>query len=198
MDLFVGDVLFSVNANSVRLTGSDLVEVTTNKKSLYLFRADTPGDYSTGTFSLVLDNFSTNEVEGISLVETDTLVGDTLLTAGSFLYNPGNSTDISLYTVNGTGAGTTSGVSEVLITGADIGMGNASAKVSGLDLIEVDVNIGATGLAAGNILVTLDGNDAGIGNNNLTVTSNDVFYLDVKHHDPGGDKHDHRQCLPVG
>ena len=91
MDLFVGDVLFAINSNSVQLTGSDLVEITTNKKSLFMFRPDTPGDYSAGTFSVVLDNFSTNEVEGISLVEVDTMVGDTLLQAGTFLFNPGNS-----------------------------------------------------------------------------------------------------------
>ena len=179
MDLFVGDILFAINSNSVQLTGSDLVEITTNKKSLYMFRPDTPGDYSAGTFSMVLDNFSTNEVEGISLVERDTMVGDTLLQAGTFLFNPGNSTDIWLYTVDGAGAGTTSGNSEILITGNHINMNNVSAKVSGLDLVEVDINIGDTSLAAGNILVTLDGNDAGVGNNNLSVTSNDVFYLDV-------------------
>ena len=179
MDLFLGDVLFSINSNSTQLTGSDAVEITTNKKSLYLFRPDTPGDYSAGTFSVVLDNFSTNEVEGISLVEADTMVGDTLLQAGSFIYNPGNSTDIWLYTVDGAGEGTTSGNAEILITGDHINMNNASAKISGLDLIEATIDIGDTRLTAGNILVTLDGNDSGIGSNNLTVTSNDVFYLDV-------------------
>ena len=179
MDLFLGDILFSINTNSTQLTGSDAVEITTNKKSLYLFRPDTPGDYSAGTFSVVLDNFSTNEVEGISLVEADTLVGDTLLQAGSFIYNPGNSTDIWLYTVDGAGEGTTSGNAEILITGDHINMNNASAKISGLDLIEATIDIGDTRLTAGNILVTLDGNDSGIGSNNLTVTSNDVFYLDV-------------------
>ncbi len=179
MDLFVGDILFAINSNSVQLTGSDLVEITTNKKDLLMFRADTPGDYSTGTFSVVLDNFSTNEVEGITLVEVDTMVGDTLLQAGTFLYNPGNSRDIFHYTADGVGAGTTTGVTTTLIAGNDINMTSASAKVSGIDLIEADVTLGDTSLTAGNILVTLDGNDAGVGNNNLSVTSNDVFYLDV-------------------
>ena len=179
MDLFVGDILFAINSNSVQLTGSDLVEITTNKKSLFMFRADTPGDYSSGTFSVVLDNFSTNEVEGISLVEVDTMVGDTLLQAGTFLYNPGNSRDIFHYTADGVGAGTTTGTTSVLIAGDDINMTSNSAKVSGIDLVEADVNLGDASLAAGNILVTLDGNDAGVGNNNLSVTSNDVFYLDV-------------------
>ena len=179
MDLFVGDVLFAINSNSTRLTGSDMVEITTNKKSLYLFRPDTPADYRPGTFQLVLDNFSTNEVEGISLVEIDTLVGDVVLSAGTFIFNPGNSTDIFHYTADGVGAGTTNGVTSVLISGNHINMNSASAKISGLDLIESDLNVGDTHLKSGNILVTLDGNDAGVGNNNLAVTSNDVFLLDV-------------------
>ncbi len=109
MDLFAGDVLFAINSNSTRLTGSDLVEITTNKKSLYPVPPGHAGRLQRGHLLVVLDNFSGNEVEGISLVEIDTWVGDTLLTAGTFLYNPGNSPDILHYTANGVGEGTTSG-----------------------------------------------------------------------------------------
>ena len=134
----------------------------------------------------MLDNFSGNEVEGISLVEIDTWVGDTLLQAGTFIYNAGNSRDILHYTADGVGEGTTTGTTSTLISGVDIGMGSASTKVSGLDLIESGVNMGTASLAAGNILVTLDGNDAAVGNNNVSVTSNDIFYLDVSTTTMGG------------
>ena len=186
IDLLAGDLLFAVNANNVELTGTDLVAITTDRKSLYLFRPDTPGDPSSGSFSIVLDNFSPGIVEGITLVEIDTWMGDTLLLAGTFLYNAGNSRDILHYTADAVGAGTTTGTTSTLISGVDIGLGNASTKISGLDLIEKSINFGNTSLTAGNILVTLDGHDNSVGNNGIDVTANDIFYLDVTTTTMGG------------
>ncbi len=179
MDLFTGDVLFSVTNNNVELTGSDANSIMTDKKSVYLFQPDTPNDYSAGTFSVVLERVSGNTIEGVSLVETDTLVGDTLLQAGTFLYNVGNNQDILHFTADGVGLGGTAGTISTLVSGADIGLGSQTVKISGLDLVEGAFSAGAVSVQAGNILVTLDGNDNSVGNNGISVTSNDVFYLDL-------------------
>ncbi|NIM29134.1 MAG: hypothetical protein GTO59_14105, partial [Gammaproteobacteria bacterium] len=154
------------------------------KKDLFVFRPNTPGDYSTGTFFMLLDEVASNFLTGVSLVEQDTLVGDATVKAGTFLMNEGNSLDIVVFDPTGPAGGVgvgadTQGTKTTLIAGDDIGLGNNIAKISGIDLIETDITLGDATLTAGNILVTLTGNDTDVGNNDLVVTENDVFYLDV-------------------
>ncbi len=52
-----------------------------------MFRPDTPGDYSAGTFTLLIDgtDVGLGRVVGVTLVEQTTIVGDTTLSAGEFL-----------------------------------------------------------------------------------------------------------------
>ena len=191
--LLTGDLLLAVANQNNDFQGTDVngdpigPVLDVGKKDLFVFRPNTPGDYSTGTFYMLLDEVASNFLTGVSLVEQDTLVGDVTVQAGTFLMNQGNSLDIVVFDPGAAGVGP--GVTQAdknnfwtyttLIDGSDIGLGNNISKISGLDLIETDVTLGDMTLTAGNILVTLTGNDTDTGNNNLTVTENDVFYLDV-------------------
>ena len=94
-DLQIGDVFVSFNQDETILaayyeTGTD---TTVHINDLLVFRPDTPGDYTSGTFYMVLngvpDPLGTpiNSLHAISLVEQDTYVGNTLLTAGSFIFS---------------------------------------------------------------------------------------------------------------
>jgi hypothetical protein len=190
IQLFQGDLLLAVKNQNNDFQGTDIGGSPTGpvldvgKKDLFVFRPNTPGDYSTGTFFMLLDEVASNFLTGVSLVEQDTLVGDVTVKAGTFLMNEGNSLDIMLFDPTGAGGGVgvgalTQGTTSTLIAGADIGLGNNIAKISGIDLIETDVTLGDATLTAGNILVTLTGNDTDVGNNDLVVSENDVFYLDV-------------------
>ena len=63
--------------NSIAVTAGDV----------YVFRAETPGDYSSGYFRLVMNGPGANTTEGITLVEQSVTVGgDVVLEAGDFLF----------------------------------------------------------------------------------------------------------------
>lgn len=180
--LLAGDVLLTVEANE-SFTSTNSISVTDDE--IFAFRPDAVGDYSAGTFVLVADDLQSIHGEtdtwALTLVETDTLVGDTTLTAGSFLVGvekggPGDAEDwIEWVTLTGAGAGGTSGSSVVLIDGADIGNNDG---IVGLELIESNVSIGGADLVAGQVLVALEKNET-VGTNSLAVTEHDVFVLEV-------------------
>ncbi len=169
VDLLAGDVLFAVKEEGVTFTGG----VLTSKKDVIRFR---PSDES---FEIVLDEVINPAVGAITLVETNTTVGDVVLTQGSFLLNAVNTNDILYLTPAGAGEGVAPGVPVLLIAGSDVGMGGGSIDIGGIDVIEDDINPGGTTLLAGHLLVSLDENDSDVGDNHIGVSSDDVFYLDV-------------------
>ncbi len=170
-DLLAGDLLLAHHGD-LELVGL----VWTGKEDVFVFRPNSPGDYSSGTVSMLLNNFS-GHAHAISLVETNTVVGDTTLSAGSFLFGTsgGGKNDIQVFIPTEVGS-TTSGTTSTLIDGASIGI---TKEVQGLDLIETTVTIGGVTLASGTILVTLKDDNSGVGTNNLSTLQEDIFYLTV-------------------
>ena len=167
MDLEAGDVLFSTLLAET-LTSTNTLSV--EDADVVIFRPDIEGDYSSGTFTVLLEEFQDPtgwlDLGGLTLVEKDTTVGGTLLPAGSFLLVEGAAAsrkEIHLYTPTDVGA-STGGTLTVLIDGVEAGLGNA---FDGIELIEEATIIGQTLLSAGHILVSQDG-DASI--SYLTVT----------------------------
>ena len=121
-----------------------------DKEDVFVFRPDTAGDYSSGTFILLLDAPAV-DVRAITLVEEATTIGDKAVNAGDFLLaqsGPGDHDDIRLFSTTDVGAGTTSGTLAVLIDGLDMGY---SDQVQGLELVETDTWIGGTTLLSGQI-----------------------------------------------
>ena len=176
MDLFAGDIIFSTadlednggvafrSTNTIgRVEDSDLV----------VFRPDTPGDYSSGTFHMLIDEGTITggndwlNLRGVSLVEKDTLVGDKTLTAGTLILAEGAATEgkkIQLFTPTHVGA-TSNGTLELLLNIGAAGVG-LSDPMNGLELIEEATTVGGANLSVGNILIALEG-------------STNLSYLDV-------------------
>lgn len=184
VNLLVGDLLFSTHLNE---TMTSLNTLSFEDEDAIVFRPQNPGDYSSGTFIFLLegDAYITgggSDLKGISLVENDTVVGDVILRAGTFIYSERRGLDIYHFTAADVGLGTTSGIKSRLIDGSDI---NFNRKPYGIELVENTVSIGGTALSPGTILVTINGNDNNIGDNHISVRRQDIFYLTVTATDMG-------------
>ena len=175
-DLQIGDVLVSFNQpETIKAayyeTGTDTL---VDMNDLLAFRPDTPGDYTSGTFYMVLNGVPDplgapiNSLHAISLVEQDTYVGNTLLSAGSFIFSEqaglAPNTPNHIYHFAPTDAGQTAaaGTSQILIDGNDINI-EVGSNIRGLDLIEKPTTIGGLTFDSGDILVTLSIDDGAVG-----------------------------------
>ncbi|MDJ0852785.1 MAG: DUF4347 domain-containing protein, partial [Myxococcota bacterium] len=188
--LLAGDLLFTSKASSTILTSNNTTprdpgfqaSVDVSRYDLVVYRPDTPGDYSTGAFALLLEDVSgeTAELRSITLVEQATDVGGTMLEAGDFLFSRGGGSedhDIYVYQTGTTGAGSTPDGRPVLLAGEDAQVG-IHEKIRGLELLEGQSTIGGEILAAGTLLVTVDKPEP-VGSNGLPVNEFVVFALDV-------------------
>ena len=174
-DLKAGDLLLAHHGATSEL----IVLVWAAREDVFVFRPNTPGDYSSGMTYMLLDNLSGDHVHAISLIETDTVVGDTTLRAGTFLFSRsggGTKEDIWHFSPTSVGWGTTSGTLSTLLDGPSIGI---NQEVQGLDLIETQITVGDVTLGSGTILVTLKADDSSVGTNSIATKEQDIFYLDV-------------------
>ena len=171
-----GDVLLSVDGNET------LGGVAVTARQVVLFRPTSPGDYSAGTFSVLLNDPAATgkDVQDFALVEQAMTVGGTPLQAGDFLLSLSSATydkDITLFRPTTMATPTTGGALSLFIDGSSVGIGFGQ-KVFGLELMQRNMVIGGQSLLAGQILVTVNGNDV-VGTNNLSVTDYDIFVLNV-------------------
>ncbi|WP_345324532.1 DUF4347 domain-containing protein, partial [Novipirellula rosea] len=171
-NLLAGDILFStqdaetlVSTNTLTVANSDII----------VFRADSVGDYSSGRFYVLLENPTGQDLNSISLVEKNTVVGDTTLQAGDFLMSTG--TSLLLYETTNVGAGTTSGTVRTLLDGSDTNV-KFSENINGVELYESDTVIGGHTILAGTILVSID-KDTNVGSNSLSIKKHDLVALSV-------------------
>jgi VCBS repeat-containing protein len=173
IDLQVGDILLSTGANET------IGGTTYNKEDVFVYRPTTAGDYSSGSFFLLIDGSAVGygDVTGISLVEQDTVVGGVTLNAGEFLIAHGGSDkDINLLQADQLGA-TTIATSSILIQGSDI---EFSSGIGALHLVQADTAIGDTTLQSGQLVVGLVGDDSTVGSGTpISVMRQDLFVLDV-------------------
>ncbi len=182
-DLMAGDVLVSFLQDETILaayasTGSNMA---VSDGSLLVFRPGSFNDYSTGTFTVLLEDVVADDLKGVTLIEQDTTIGGTDVAAGSFLViaEASATTSVDLFVATGVGAGSTTGSTTALIDVSDLGID--ANRLRGIEVIERATTIGGQALAAGSILATLnvDDNVSGVGSNNLLVDMNDVFVLNL-------------------
>ncbi|MEZ6118762.1 MAG: LamG-like jellyroll fold domain-containing protein [Pirellulaceae bacterium] len=105
-------------------------------------------------------------------------MGEATLTAGSFLLvRSGGAEDsnVYLFEANDVGTGSTTGTTQLLIDGADVGI---SGRLFGIELIESAVTLGGALLTEGQLVLAID-NNGSVGDNGLAVTRHDVFVLNV-------------------
>lgn len=181
--LQIGDVLFSTTHDEEFGGGVLTVE----QEDVGLFRPDIPGDSSSGTVSILLDDLSPwsiigQDVYSISLIEQTVAFGDTTLDAGDFLFthlNPFEANDVFLFEVDDVGAGTTSGTTNKLIEGDDIGLSVFTSFLMGMELVKTETTIGGTTLPAGTLLLHSTGTHSNVGTSGIETTDYDVMTLDV-------------------
>jgi hypothetical protein len=175
IQLQAGDILLSTDADEV------IDGVTYNNDDVLVFRPDTPGDYSQGSFFLLIDGnaagLAFNNLTSVSLVEQTTTVGGVTLNPGEFLVAHDGSGKNILHFVPGSLGATTTGTASVLVAGADINIGQ---NIGGLHLVQADTELGGVSLGAGQLLVSLQGNDTTVGSGTtINVMRHDIFVLDV-------------------
>jgi len=178
VDVYIGDILFSTtDAETLTSTNS----LTVDDADVTIFRPDNPGDYTVGTFIVLIDgsdlSLPSGDVKGVSLVEQATTVGGTNLPQGTFLLHMQGIRDILHLTLTSVGT-TTSGSYSVLVEGADIQI-ESSNYLTGVHLIGSDVGIGDARLQSGQVLVTTNEHDNSFGDNGIPITKQDIVILDI-------------------
>ena len=159
-----GDIVFSVDGTA-NIPGIG----NTQTGDIILFKLGSPGDYdpNNGTFSVLATVPSGGDVKGVTVVESNTNVGDFELQAGDILFTESsNANDIFRLTFS---SGTP--VVEKFIDGVSIGISEA---IYGLELVESDTTVGGTNLAAGSLLLSFENNE-NIGGTN--IQDNDIANL---------------------
>ncbi|MDP1929797.1 MAG: DUF4347 domain-containing protein [Thiobacillus sp.] len=170
--LLAGDVLFSVDGNET------FGGLNVTKQDIVLFRPTTPGDFSSGSFQIVLRNpgGTGNDVRDFALVEAATTVGGTALQKGDFLLLLSSGSydkDVWLFRATTTGTATSGAPLVELVNGDTAGL-NLGAQLRGIELITQTTSIGGKTLSPGQLLLSLNGN-AFIGG--LSVQAGDVAIL---------------------
>ena len=189
--LFQGDLLISIKSEH------DFGSFIADEHDIVLFRPDAANDYTSGTYSLFLDEAvhnatNTFNIRGFTLVEKTTTVAGVELEAGTLLAShSGSAVRDNLYVVSveTTSIGATSTTStndEVLfLNGSSPGIGIDNERIQGVELLENTIEIGGTTLNQGSILLILDGSET-VGTDDLSVAPHDIFVLDVVQAAPNG------------
>jgi VCBS repeat-containing protein len=153
--------------------------VAVDRMDIVVFRPTVTGDYSSGTYSMLIDGDAADldsgvhdaikayNVHAISLVEKDTLVGGTVLTKGTFLVaHSDKSLHHNIYTFNvvgtGVGAATETTPVNLLLSGQSLGLDGQPSdpwKIQGLHLLQQPTQFNGTTLLSGTLLVTVEGAD---------------------------------------
>ena len=187
------DITIGSGGNSVALQAGDLLlsteedETLTSTNSLFVydeevfvFRPDTPGNYSSGTFFDLIDVWYVgfDDVKGVTLVETAVTVGGTNLSAGDILLSTEDDpADVNRFQVTDAGGGSvTAGTVTTFIDGPDINITNV---IQGIELVELQTTLGDVTLTSGQVLATLSADETAVGDNSIAAAADDIFMLDM-------------------
>lgn len=172
-DVQPGDLIAALDIGGTLLSSNSLP---VSKNDVFVFRPDTPGNYATGTFTMLLQDPVSAEIHALTLVEEDVLLADgTNLTAGTFLLaHSGPHEDVHLFQATGVGPGAaTSGSKQPLLDGSLLGF---NQLVHGLELLESETTIGDTTIPATRLLMSVNGSATVAGQ---AVTPQDIVTLHV-------------------
>jgi hypothetical protein len=181
-----GDLLLSIEGwGSYDLDGTGGGDLSVSKDDVFIFRPDAPGVYTAGKFLKLLEdvNGTGDNITAITLVETETVLDDYTLPAGTFLFSvdQGNGNAIK-HLVPGDLNDDPIGTVTTLVDGDETHTGLLIAgQITGLELIETDTSFAGTTLASDLILVSVDfsGSSTDVMFNDLTVNQHDVFSIDL-------------------
>ncbi|GAA4950005.1 hypothetical protein GCM10025791_32860 [Halioxenophilus aromaticivorans] len=167
-DLEAGDIVFSVDGTAA-LLNSDGSWFTGKRGDVLAFRPDTVGDYTAGTFSMVVEQIagSNDDLQALTVVEQTTTVAGNTLNPGDILFVSSDKdydeaiyryyyTDILVLTTPSTAAIIEEGDTEE----DDFGWNLNLAGINGLELLETEQTVGGVTFSAGTLLVASDGDEA--------------------------------------
>ena len=171
-----GDLLFSTESSETYTVAG----FTAQDEDIVLFEPTTPGDYTSGTFSLLYDmgTFNSDDTRAVTLAEKITTVGDATVPAGTLFIGRESRRDIIRFDLTDVGPGT-GGIESEFADGPTMGFGS---ELRGLDLLEVGVTIGGISVPSGRFLATInnDGDTVGSGGQpQVSVNGEDIFSLDI-------------------
>jgi predicted outer membrane repeat protein len=187
--LKAGDVIASTDASVTLTSVSTPVDagfvnnLIVSPNDVFVFRPDTPGNYTAGTFAMLLQKLVVNssDVRGVTLIEQSTVVGGTTLDAGDFLFvRNGGFQDhtVILHQTNNVGTINVDGVDSTLLEGTDAGLSLLDG-VYGIELVERSTTLGDRIFDSGTILLAFNATGT-VGSNALAVTPYDIVALDVQ------------------
>ncbi|WP_052028791.1 DUF4347 domain-containing protein [Rhodopirellula baltica] len=183
-ELLAGDLIFSIDKSGIDFSSETEPDKEFDREDVIVFRASTPGDYSSGDFFVLLDDpLDGDDIRGISLVESEggVTVGDTTLAQGTFLFSHSGGSEhdrVITYHADTVGESNTSGTETVLIEGSDGGNLGFTEKIVGLHLVESSTTIGGVAVTAGDLLISVHaGSEANTTIGGVTGTNQDVFRL---------------------
>ncbi|HET6789002.1 MAG TPA: cadherin domain-containing protein, partial [Aquabacterium sp.] len=176
MTLQRGDVLFSVSNDSTLVSANT---TTVSRNDVVLFRPDSPGDYSRGTFSVLIQGLGDgSDIKGLALVEQSVQMGDVTLQTGEILFSMGTgSTGADIYrftpSVLDLGTGLLSGLYTTLITGSEIGINQV---IQGLEVITSVTTLSNITLPSGSLLMSFE-QAGGVGTVPVAVAATEVVLV---------------------
>ena len=174
--LLAGDIIFTVDATTTFFHPNGINTITADANDILIRRPIGVGEIDSGEQFVLFDAVAgVNEFNAITLVEQDTVIGDTNVAAGSFLFttgDQGNDEDQSvwLWDISSQGVGFNFASAQELIVGSQV---QINSTIDSLELFEYDTEIGGTVVAGGSLVLSLEGNGT-VGNNLQMVENEDI------------------------
>ncbi|NUP88761.1 MAG: DUF11 domain-containing protein [Candidatus Sumerlaeia bacterium] len=156
---------------------------------LVLFRPDTFGDYTSGTFDLLFDASDVafgGNIDGVALVEESFSAGGITFSPGELLISIGGTSgvftdeDIIRFTPTVLGGGATAGAFDEIVDGPDIVTGGTDPDIIDFEIIQENTLFGDAALTAGSIVFTTLNNGNTLNstpNPDLTSDNDDLYVL---------------------
>ncbi|MGB2221027.1 MAG: cadherin-like domain-containing protein [Neptunomonas phycophila] len=168
--LMPGDLLFSTADNE------NFDDVAVNKKDIALFRPDNPGDYTSGTTSVLLDDLTSKDLFDFALIEKTVTVAGVTLNAGDLVFNDSDDKngEIQALTIETVGEENTSYSNNFVLFDA-----STSSAIRGIEVIQENITLGEANFTAGQMLFSFEKNQSTLLGLIPTIRATDIYALDA-------------------
>ncbi|WP_341218582.1 cadherin-like domain-containing protein, partial [Neptunomonas phycophila] len=168
--LMPGDLLFSTADNE------NFDDVAVKKKDIALFRPDTPGDYTSGTTSVLLDNLTSKDLFDFALIEKTVTVAGVTLNAGDLVFNDSDDKngEIQVLTIETVGEENTSYSNNFVLFDA-----STSSAIRGIEVIQENITLGGANFTAGQMLFSFEKNQSTLLGLFPSARATDIYVLDA-------------------
>uniref|UniRef100_UPI003513CE08 DUF4347 domain-containing protein n=2 Tax=Oceanospirillaceae TaxID=135620 RepID=UPI003513CE08 len=168
--LMPGDLLFSTADDE------NFDDVAVKKKDIALFRPDTPGDYTSGTTSVLLDDLTSKDLFDFALIEKTVTVAGVTLNAGDLVFNDSDDKngEIQALTIETVGEENTSYSNNFVLFD-----GSTNSAIRGIEVIQEDITFEGANFTAGQMLFSLEKNESTLLGLLPSARATDIYVLDA-------------------